>query len=315
MGFLGSVAAIYSSEEKARIYGLASKYAKDLVVQSDDRLRKRRTAAVDPVAKRERTERERKDAETRLARLQALETQMSNHAATIRKQATDEPVGPRKDTLAKNAEAAERLAAEAKAAVQSAKVESESAKERETEATRRHAAWQAISGSKMRLREAQAATEDAIRKATMSQALKVLEDLQTGWVTHAAWQAVSEVKKKLRAALTGSEADRVTAILDGPNTLEGAEAGVVIHSDSDPEVAEASCLQRDINEVMRRVGEHIALLDPKNVVERLREVRAAAEEKRGEAAAGGGEKSPPKLPPADLSDLMPPVRSLCAGEP
>jgi hypothetical protein len=65
---------------------------------------------------------------------------------------------------------------------------------------------------------------------------------------------------------------------------------------------EAVCLQRDVNEVMNKVADHIAVLDPKNLAARLRAVGPSP------AGAGGAAAA---VPPADLSDLALPAKSVC----
>ena len=65
--------------------------------------------------------------------------------------------------------------------------------------------------------------------------------------------------------------------------------------------SEALCLHQDMDDVMRRVGRHISLLDPKH----LSEFFTAIREKGKDAALTASIRSP------DLTDLHPPVKSRC----
>lgn len=76
-----------------------------------------------------------------------------------------------------------------------------------------------------------------------------------------------------------------------------------------PDAAEAICLRRDVNGVMRKVAEHLALLDPKNIVQRLKAVGSASTGPEAQAAA----LKVARDVAGDLSDLKPPVKSVCGG--
>ena len=76
------------------------------------------------------------------------------------------------------------------------------------------------------------------------------------------------------------------------------------------EEKEAMCLRKDVNEVMRRVEEHNALLDPKNVVNSLKGVRASGATSPSTSTTTTGIATIP-VSPGDLSNLRPPVKSLC----
>ena len=90
---------------------------------------------------------------------------------------------------------------------------------------------------------------------------------------------------------------------------------------------EALCLRDDVNDVMRRAEAHIALLDPRNVADRLRSaVRATASGASepmpnsstatpNDAATGSAPNGTEPVVAAaatdDLSDLIPPIQSRC----
>jgi hypothetical protein len=77
------------------------------------------------------------------------------------------------------------------------------------------------------------------------------------------------------------------------NAAQGAWEELTRHKEK-----EALCLRKDVNDMMRKVAEHIALLDPKNLHEKLKDIR------------NSGTVSP-QVPPDNLNDLRPPVKSLC----
>ncbi|MDH5667249.1 MAG: hypothetical protein OEY86_04475 [Nitrospira sp.] len=75
------------------------------------------------------------------------------------------------------------------------------------------------------------------------------------------------------------------------------------------EEAEALCLRADIFDLMRRVDEHKALLDPKNLADRLKKVQASGPTPPDAQNATSNAPSP--ITPVNLSDLEPPVKSRC----
>jgi hypothetical protein len=74
---------------------------------------------------------------------------------------------------------------------------------------------------------------------------------------------------------------------------------------------EAICLTQDMNDLMRRVSEHLALLDPKNVAEYLKSVQSKASPSSSTSSSTPTMGSTISL--GDLSDLKPPVKSICDG--
>lgn len=243
--FLAGVAAVYSSEEKARIYRLASAYLKDLVTMSDRRLR-----------------------------------QCTSLASTRSKS----------------------ILADAEQALIVAKTKHREAIEQEEYL-------------QSKVKSLRSELDDPT-----SNAEKVARQMVIG--------ALDQEHSKARDATVKAEA----AILGATNDFND------ITRCSDPRIAstglekavqegEALCLRDDVNEIMRRVEAHIALLDPRNVADRLRNaVRAPP------TNIGASEPIPatatPKDAPADgvptatepvmagaatddLSDLMPPIQSRC----
>lgn len=259
-GFLASVAAIYSSEEKARIYGLGSRYVKDLITLSDQRLEKRRVAAQMTATALEEAQKALAAADRLLERAKQEEASKRKLATAARAAAEKAAEGPDKVALSDHARLAEELAAQAAGVVAKARAARDAAHGRVGEAERRHEAWRGLLRAKAKLAEAQAAAPGPGRAAEIE-----ARQVEVG-AAKAAWIELTRHDR-----------------------------------------AEALCLRDDINDVMRKVGEHVASLNPKNVVERLRAVGTAP------AAKSEGDTPPAKLPPADLSDLTPPVKSRCDG--
>lgn len=255
-GFLASVAAIYSSEEKSRIYSLASRYVKDLITLSDQRVDRRRLAAQMTGTALEEAQKALAAADRLLERAKQEEASKRKLATATRVEAEKAAEGPDKVALSEHAKSAEQMAAEAAGVVAKEQAARDVAHERVRQAERRHEVWKGLLRARAKLSEAQAAPAGPRREAEIAARQPEVAAAEAAW-----------------AELTRHEP------------------------------AEALCLRDDINDVMRKVGEHITLLDPKNVVERLRAV--------GKAAKSEGETAPAKLPPADLSDLAPPVRSRC----
>jgi hypothetical protein len=267
--FLAGVAYIYSSEEKAQIYALGSRYVKDLVTLSDKRLANRRIAVQRTRAALEEARKDLEDADEQLREAERQEESQKEIASAAHRDADQEAKGPRKIGLSSLAEAADKLTLEAKGAVAKAQLVRNVAQDRVDEAVRRDEAWKALLSAKLELAQARG---DA---------------------------ATTEAQLKVHAA-------------------EGVWKEI-----TDAEAAEALCLRMDINNVMRKVEDHKAMLDPKNVVAQLKAVEEAAKKakatspkegtakKTGPSEKGKADTAEPKLPPADLSDLRPPVKSIC----
>ncbi len=82
------------------------------------------------------------------------------------------------------------------------------------------------------------------------------------------------------------------------------------------ESEEAVCLQQDVGGVIDKVSEYSRMLDPKNVVDQLKAVRAKTEsgDKTGEAASAEENAELTKVLDAaagDFSGIEPPARSVC----
>ena len=245
--FLGSVAAIYSSEEKAHIYRLASEYVKDLITASDERFAKRRLLVTQKLAASmlEKAQMDLGEADKRLLLAKQEETSQKAQADAKRAEAGQAAAGPEKDALTKSAQALEQLAKKATSTMMEAQAARDAAEERVNNAKRRYEALNTLTATKKKLADLEAATP----KNSV---------------------AIDAVRAELAAA------EQVWDHL------------------TNSEMAEALCLRKDINDVMRRVEEHKALLDPKNIVDRLKNVRA-----------------PAPVTPGDLSNLMLPVKSRC----
>jgi hypothetical protein len=126
-----------------------------------------------------------------------------------------------------------------------------------------------------------------------------------------AWTTVFEAKRELAQAEAGTGPNRDTAIAKAQLKVTAAENAW--KATTSAEAAEALCLRRDVNDVMRKVEELKALLDPKNVVALLRDVEKAAEKVRKKATSEKekAETAEAKLPRARLRDLDPPAKSVC----
>lgn len=247
--FLGSVAAIYSSEEKAHIYRLASEYVKDLITISDKRMVRRRLAAQGTAVVLKEAQDAEKAAQKHLDDAKAEETAQQAQAKKARTDAENAAAeSNEKAALTKSAQALDQEVAKIADTVAKASVSLRAAKERVAYAAKRDNAWN-------ELKSAQAANDQPRVKAA-----------------EAVWAEFSEFSKF--------------------------------------QEAEALCLREDVSDVMRRVVEHKALLDPKNIAERLKSVRASDTKSKSETASTGGGTTTP-VTPGDLSNLMAPVRSSC----
>ncbi|MGH8537701.1 MAG: hypothetical protein ACREXM_14885 [Gammaproteobacteria bacterium] len=239
--FLAGVAAVYSSEEKARIYRFASAYLKDLLTMSDRRLRQctilASTSSKSILADAEQAM---KVAKTKLREAREQEKYLLSQVKSARNQS---------DGLTSNEKAAQHK----------------------------------VNGA---LDQEHGKARDATLKA--------------------------------EAALLGARNDfnDVTRCSDPRIASTGFEKAV--------QEGEALCLRDDVNDVMRRVEAHIALLDPRNVADRLRSaVRApatsigASEPTPSSAtatsndAATGTEPVVAAAATDDLSDLISPIQSRC----
>jgi len=241
--FLGALAAIYQSDEKAAIYREGAQYVKDLIVLSEERLQK-----FD----------EDDDGALRVAASEKAET------AARRRVADD------KDRYAEQKKLADEAANKAKAA------------------------------------KSNPASTDAER-TVLDKTTQSLQDLvkQAERTVAVSEAALKEAEARTKAALhyqklrqTASSKDEVKKLF-----LKG----------------EAVCLQRDVNGLMAKVADHIAVLDPKDLAARLKAVKAeskAGTDQNGAAAGGGSDKGTagaetPRIPPPDLSDLAIPAKSSC----
>jgi hypothetical protein len=256
-GFLGSVAAIYSSEEKAQIYRFASEYVKDLISDSEKRNIKRNAASQNPDAAIADATRLRDKALNHHTELIAQETTHRNNAKKARDDANSAaPNTPDRAAKEKIADAAEKLAIQAASDVATAKVELEEAETRLRNLTRLKQALEIVKTVRQELEKAKKTPDDK-----------------------------AEVQRAERA-------------------LAAAEKTI------DPDTSEALCLRDDVNDVMRRVEEHKALLDPKNIAARLQSIRAPRTSTQGTTPAAGGATAT-QVSPGDLSDLQTPVKSRC----
>lgn len=245
--FLAGVAAVYSSEEKARIYRFASAYLKDLVTMSDKRLRQCTIlASTRSKSIRADAEQAMKVAKTRLGEAIEQEKYLQSQAKSARSEL---------DGLTSNAE-------------------------------------------KVAQRKVNGALDQEHSKAR-------------------------DATAKAEAAFLGATNDfnDVTGCSDPRIASTGFEKVV--------QEGEALCLRDDVNDVMRRVEAHIALLDPRNVADRLRSaVRATATSigasepmpssstaTPNDAATGSAPTGTEPVVAAaatdDLSDLIPPIQSRC----
>ncbi len=257
-GFLASVAAIYNSEEKARIYGNASETTKRLIRSSDQRLRKRKIAAQMTAVALAEAEEALNKAVAELEGAMQVEGIQKKAADSARAAAERAQPGAEKDALSNQAQAAQKLALDAKKAAEAARVARDVAQQRSRAAADRHRAWQELLNATRNVEQAKVA----------------------------------------------SGSDKAGGLAEAQLALKAAERAWEEIANS--ESAEASCLREDIEEVMRKVREHLELLDPKSAADRLRAVREAV------SATGETERAAAKLPPVDLSDLRE-MKSHCEG--
>ena len=299
--FLAGIAYIFSSEEKARIYDHGSRYIKDLITLSDERFAKRRIAAQRTTAALKEAEGDLEGADGQLGEAEGQAESQKSVAADVHRNADQADEGQRKIALSNLAEAADRLALEAKEVVAKARLARNAAQDRVGEAVRRDDTWKALREARRKLARAEGKLAD------------VEESASPGHTT-----AVKEAKAAVKEA-----------------TLEVAAANDVFERITNPEATEALCLRKDVNEVMRKVEEHKAMLDPRNAGAQLKAVEEAAKKAKAGASSkedkgketgpsekgkakemgpskkGNAETAEPKLPSGDLSDLKPPVKSVC----
>lgn len=257
--FLAGVAAVYSSEEKSRIYRLGSEYIKDLITKSDERLRKYEVAVHQPVDAEKEAENDLDVANEQLKDARVFEKLQIEEARSAREKAEKEADEKKKKILTESAQALEELAKKKEDGVEKAKVAQQAADSR----------------------------------------LKNIPRLVK------AWKELLEAKATLAPAKGAAPPDQ--AAID--KAKEGEKPWAALTKD-----AEALCLRDDVNDVMRRVEEQKALLDPKNIPAQLRAVEKAAEKaKTAPRDKGRAETTEPTPPTVDLKDLAPPVKSRCDG--
>jgi hypothetical protein len=166
--------------------------------------------------------------------------------------------------------------------------------------------------------------KDALTKSAqaldqeVAKATQALADADV--VFQAAQERVDKATKRNKAwnELVIAEAALATAnaaIPPNPGTVSSAQARVTaadaVWADfTRSEEHEAFCLRDDINSVMRRVEEHKALLDPKNVAARLQAIKAPQTSTQSTTSAASGATTP-QVSPENLSDLQPPAKSAC----
>jgi hypothetical protein len=234
---LGSIFAIYSSEEKARIYRLASSSIKELITLSDKRL----------------------------LRCQHSTSSSVQEADTMEKQA------------AGNLSQATRNRDATKQKKKILGEEIQKARENVDNAS---------ASEKPGLQEVASAIEQKLREARESVLVAEAELLG----------AEEDLKNAKRCSQVQARNEG-----KGPNQA----------SNDDPLQEEALCLRTDVDGIMAKVEGHIAQLDPRNVTEQLKSVKANATKLNN---AGGNDKeadTPIKAPTDDLSDISPPVKSSC----
>jgi hypothetical protein len=222
---LGSIFAIYSSEEKARLYRLASSYIKELITLSDKRLLLCRHSTSGSV----------------------------QEADTMEKQAASNLNGAKQKEKILDEE------------MQKARKDLDNA----------------LPSGKPALQEVAIAIDQKLREARESVLVAEAE-------LHGAEEDLKDAKR--------------CSQVQAPNQA----------SNDDPlQKEEALCLRTDVDGIMAKVEGHIAQLDPRNVTEQLKSVKADATKLNN---AGGNDKeadTPIKAPTDDLSDISPPVKSSC----
>ena len=239
---LGSIFAVYSSEEKARIYRLASSSVKELITLSDKRLLRCRPS----------TSRSVQEADT-----------MENQAMGNLDQAT------RNLNAAKQKE---KILGE----------EMQKARENVDAAS---------ASDKPGRQEVASAIDQKLREVRESVLVAEAELL-------GAQEDLSDAKRCSKDLITSEmQEDKAQALLKEDALLK----------------EEALCLRTDVDGIMAKVEGHIAQLDPRNVTEQLKSVKANATKLNN---AGGNDKeaevdTPIQAPTDDLSDISPPVKSSC----
>lgn len=246
-GFLGAVAAVYQSDEKAAIYGSGSRYVKGLITLSNKRITDFDSdvdGSIAVVASQEAQA----AAGQRLAEARKQYAEQSKLAEDGKKKAeaakaSPTSTDPERNALDKAAKSLQDLADEAKQAVAAAEASAKMAETRTTNALR-----------------------------------------------------LQRLRKE-----AGGNKDKLSSLRDAFLA------------------AEAICLQTDVNDLMNKVADHVAVLDPKDLAARLRGVKApdkagGSKTDSGSAAAqgtGGNAAQAPVIPPPDLSDLALPAKSTC----
>ena len=247
-GFLGALAAVYQSDEKAAIYGSGSRYVKGLIMLSNKRITDF-DYDVD-------------------GSIEVAASQEAQAAALL------------------------RLTEDRKQYAEQIKVADEGKKKADTA-------------------KASGTSAESERNA-LDKAAKSLQDL-----ADQAKQAVTtaEASMKMAETRTRNALHRQRLLKEAKDNkvpldaLKGAFLAV-----------EAICLQTDVNDLMDKVANHIAVLDPKDLAARLKAVKATDKPAGGKADSGGaaaqgagGAATPaPAIPPPDLSDLALPAKSSCS---
>jgi len=228
---------------------------------------------------------------------------------------SDERLGKRQVAAAQPAEAA----ADARAATSQAKADL--AKRKDEEQVRKSFAL----AKRVEAERAPADTSPAAKK-TLEDAADNADRRAKSAATavQAAAAGVEVAERRLAAATSRKQAWDAMVAARGSVPKDGKECETASteatakacawRTLSDPKAAEAICLRQDVADVMRKVNAHIDVLEPRNVVARL---RAIAEKRADDAKTTGEPKDEKKtgdaLPPADYSDLKQ-VSSHCAGQ-
>jgi len=257
--FLGALAAVYQSDEKAAIYREGAQYAKGLIVLSEERVQK-----FD----------EDNDGALRIA--DSREAEANARLRLVHDQS-------RLAELKKLADDAEK------------KVQAANSNPASTDAERT-ALEKATLSLQGLVKEAQAAVTASEAAVTTAEA-RTKAAVQYGKL-RAEEKKENEQRDEKTRKEKGKDEDTVRSLF-----LKG----------------EAVCLQQDMNALMAKVADHIAVLDPKDLAARLKAVKAESKNGTGQkgAAGGGGQDKAaattetPRIPPPDLSDLALPAKSSC----
>jgi hypothetical protein len=246
-GFLGALAAVYQSDEKAAIYGSGSRYVKSLIMLSNKRITDFDSdvdGSIEVAASQE----------AQAAALQRLTEDRNQYAEQS------------------------KLADEGKKRADAAK--------------------------------ASPTSTDAERNA-LDKAAKSLQDL-ADQAKETAATAEASVKMAETRTKNAHRRQRMQMEANGNNDKLSSLRNAFL-------AGEAICLQRDVNELMDKVANHIAVLDPKDLAARLKATKAPDKAAGGKAdsggaaaqGAGGVATQAPAIPPPDLSDLALPAKSSC----